>query len=161
METELESGEDFRDEKKERLGRRISFWMSLVLSTAVTCWYYSTNPQDSMEMRQMRLFFKENIMEVTKFIRLPHDERQEFADTKQHPFYDTYNKASEVEKEKIKALINISYDYNPNQYWFNIVFLWMIFFTALWFLGLMTEAVIILIRRDDAKRRQRQKQKAP
>ena len=60
-----------------------------------------------------------------------------------------------IEKEKINALIHISRDYSPNQYWFNVVFLWGIAFTTLWFLGLMLEACIILVRREDAKRRKR------
>jgi len=107
----------------------------------------------------MRMFFKENIMEVTKFIRLPYDERVEFAKKKQHSFYGTFIKASEVEKKKIKALIHISYDYTPNQYWFNILFLWVIFFSTFWFLGLIVEAVVILVRSDDAKRKQRHRQK--
>ena len=84
----------------------------------------------------------------------------EFAKTKKHPFYQTYLKSSEVEKERIKALIHISRDYSPNQYWFNILFLWMIAFTTLWFLGLILEAVIILVRREDAERKWRWKQKA-
>ena len=60
-------------------------------------------------------------MDVAKFIRLPNDELQRFATLKSHPFYQTYLKSSEVEKEKIKALIHISRDYSPNQYWFNIM----------------------------------------
>lgn len=155
----LEPKDEFRDEKKENLSRRISFWLALVFSIALTGWYYSSNPPDTAEMRKMRLFFKINIMEVATFIRLPYEELKEFAETKKHPFYRTYQKASEVEKEKIKALIHISRDYSPNQYWFNMVFLWAIAFTALWFLGLMLEAVIILVRRDDAERRFRRKQK--
>ena len=152
--------EEYRDNQKEVLVHRISFWLSFVLSIAITWWYYSLNPVDSTEMRKMRLFCKENIMDVEKFIRLPDDELQEFAASKKHPFYQTYLKSSEVEKEKIKALIHISRDYSPNQYWFNIIFLWTIAFTTLWFLGLILEAVIILVRREDAKRRERTKQQA-
>ena len=155
----LEKEEEFRDEKKEGLSRRVSFWLSLSLATAITWWYCALNPPDSTEVRKMRLFFKENIMEVAKFIRLPNEELEEFAKSKKHPFYQTYLKSSEVEREKIKALIHISRDYSPNQYWFNIVFLWMIAFTTLWFLGLILEAVIILVRSDDAGRKWRSKQK--
>jgi hypothetical protein len=108
----------------------------------------------------MRLFFKENIMDVAKFIRLPSGELQGFAELKNHPFYQTYLKSSEVEKEKIRALIHISRDYNPNQYWFNIVFLWTIAFATLWFLGLILEAIIILVRREDAERRERIKKQS-
>ena len=155
----LEKEEAFRDEKKEGLSRRVSFWLSLSLATAITWWYCALNPPDSTEVRKMRLFFKENIMEVAKFIRFSNEELKEFAKFKNHPFYQTYLKSSVAEREKIKALIHMSRDYSPNQYWFNIVFLWAIAFTTLWFLGLMLEAVIILVRREDAKRKWRRKQK--
>ena len=160
MGDELEQTEEFRDNQKEILNRRISFWLSFILAIAITWWYYSLNPPDSTEMRKMRLFFKENILDVAKFIRLPKDELQEFATSKKHPFFQTYLKSSEAEKEKIKALIHVSRDYSPNQYWFNIVFLWMIAFTTLWFLGLILEAIIILVRQEDAERRGRRKQRA-
>lgn len=156
----LEQAEEFRDHQKEALSRRVSFWLSFILAIAVTWWYCALNPPDPTEMRKMRLFFKENIMDVAKFIRLPNDELQEFATSKKHPFYQTYLKSSEVEKEKIKALIHISRDYSPNQYWFNIIFLWTIAFATLWFLGLILEAIIILVRREDAERRGRRKQQA-
>ena len=157
---ELEQIEEFRDNQKEVLSRRISFWLSFILAIAITWWYYTSNPPDSAEVRKMRLFFKENIMDVAKFIRLPDDELQEFVVSRKHPFYQTYLRSSEIEREKIKALIHISRDYNSNQYWFNIVFLGTIVFTTLWFLGLMLEAIIILMRREDAKRRGRRKQQA-
>ena len=99
-------------------------------------------------------------MEVAQFIRLPNEELKEFAKLKKHPFYQTYLKSSEAEREKIKALIHMSRDYSPNQYWFKIIFLWAIAFTTLWFLGLMLEAVIILVRREDAERKWRRKQKS-
>ncbi len=156
----METKGGFRDEKKETLSRRISFWLSFIFATAMTCWYCVLNPVESAEMQKMRLFFKENIMEVAKFIRLPNEELKEFAKSKKHPFYQTYLKSSEVERDKIKALIHISRDYSPNQYWFNIAFLWTIAFTTLWFLGLILEAVIILVRREDAERKWRIKQKA-
>ena len=155
MEGEQEQIEELRDNQKEVLSRRISFWLSFILAVGISFWYYALNPQDSTEMRKMRLFFKENIMDVAKFIRLPDDELQGFAALKSHPFYQTYLKSSEVEKEKIRALIHISRDYSPNQYLFNIVFLWTIAFTTLWFLGLILEAIIILVRREDTARRER------
>ena len=99
-------------------------------------------------------------MEVAKFIRLPQEELEEFAKSKKHLFYQTYLKSSEVEREKIKALIHISRDYSPNQYWFNIIFLWTIAFTTLWFLGLILEAVIILVRQEDAEKKWRRKHKS-
>ena len=160
MEGEQEQIEELRDNQKEVLSRRISFWLSFILAVGISFWYYALNPPDSTEMRKMRLFFKENIMDVAKFIRLPDDELQGFAALKSHPFYQTYLKSSEVEKEKIRALIHISRDYNPNQYWFNIVFLWTIAFATLWFLGLILEAIIILVRREDTERRERIKKQS-
>ena len=160
MEGEQEQIEELRDNQKEVLSRRISFWLSFILAVGISFWYYALNPPDSTEMRKMRLFFKENIMDVAKFIRLPDDELQGFAALKSHPFYQTYLKSSEVEKEKIRALIHISRDYSPNQYLFNIVFLWTIAFTTLWFLGLILEAIIILLRREDAERRERLKKQS-
>ena len=154
MEGEQEQIEELRDNQKEVLSRRISFWLSFILAVGISFWYYALNPPDSTEMRKMRLFFKENIMDVAKFIRLPDDELQGFAALKSHPFYQTYLKSSEVEKEKVRALIHISRDYSPNQYLFNIVFLWVIAFTTLWFLGLILEAIIILVRREDTARRE-------
>jgi len=160
MEGEQEQIEELRDNQKEVLSRRISFWLSFILAIVITWWYYSLNPPDSKEMQKMRLFFKENVMDVAKFIRLPDDELQGFAALKSHPFYQTYLKSSEVEKEKIRALIHISRDYSPNQYWFNIVFLWAIAFATLWFLGLILEAIIILVRREDTARRERIKKQS-
>ena len=160
MEGEQEQIEELRDNQKEVLSRRISFCLSFILAIVITWWYYSLNPPDSKEMQKMRLFFKENIMDVAKFIRLPDDELQGFAALKSHPFYQTYLKSSEVEKEKIRALIHISRDYSPNQYWFNIIFLWTIAFATLWFLGLILEAIIILVRREDTARRERIKKQS-
>ena len=155
MEGEQEQIEELRDNQKEVLSRRISFWLSFILAVGISFWYYTSNPPASTEMRKMRLFFKENVMDVAKFIRLPNDELQGYAALKSHPFYQTYVKSSEVEKEKIRALIHISRDYSPNQYLFNIVFLWTIAFATLWFLGLILEAIIILVRREDTARRER------
>ena len=141
--------------QKEVFNRRVSFCLSFFLAIVITWWYYSLNPPDSKEMQKMRLFFKENVMDVAKFIRLPNDELQGYAALKSHPFYQTYLKSSEVEKEKIRALIHISRDYSPNQHWFNLIFLWAIAFATLWFLGLILEAIIILVRREDTARRER------
>ncbi|MBT3516383.1 MAG: hypothetical protein HN465_02265 [Nitrospina sp.] len=160
MEGDLEQTEEMRDSKKEVLNRRISFWLSFTLAVVITFWYYAMNPPDTNEMRKMRVFFKENIMDIAKFIRLPRDELKEFADSKSHPFYQTYLKSSKPEKEKINALIHISRDYSPNQYWFNMLFLWTIAFSALWFLGLILEACIILVRQEDAERKKRIKTKS-
>ena len=71
--------EDHISNQKEVFNRRVSFWLSFILAILITCWYYSLNPPDSKEMQKMRLFFKENVMDVAKFIRLPDDELQGFA----------------------------------------------------------------------------------
>ena len=67
----METSEEFRDEKKENLSRRVSFWLSFLGATVMTCWYCWLNPVESTEVQKMRLFFKENIIDVAKFIRLP------------------------------------------------------------------------------------------
>ena len=153
------AADDFRDEQKENLYRKISLWSSLILSTVLTLWYAWQNPPDSPEMRKMRLFFKENIMEVSKFINLPREEQKPFAEKKKHPFYKKYLTSSEVKRNEIRALIHVSTDYTPYQYWFNIFFLWIIVFTTVWFLGLMAEGAIILVRQDQAKRKALRTQK--
>ena len=86
------------------------------------------------------------------FIDLPRTEMVAFAYKKKHPFYLKYVKATEVEKADLRALIHISTDYTPNQYWFNLFFAWVIFFTTFWFIGLMAEACIILMRRNSEAR---------
>ena len=77
MEGEAGQEENHIDNQKEILNRRISFWLSFILAIVITWWYCALNPPDSTEMRKMRLFFKENIMNVAKFVRLPNDELQE------------------------------------------------------------------------------------
>lgn len=149
---EPESTEDFRDEKKENQYRRISFWISLVLSIVVVVYYVVTNPVDTKEVQEMRMFFNKHSQNIAKFLRLPRKEQIEFAEKKRHPFYTQYLNVSEVKKEELRGLIHISYDYTPYQYWFNMVFVWTISFAGFWFIGLMTEGAIILVRRDRAKR---------
>ena len=78
----METKEEFRDEKKENLSRRVSFWLSFLGATVMTCWYCWLNPVESTEVQKMRLFFKENIIDVAKFIRLPREELEEFAKSK-------------------------------------------------------------------------------
>lgn len=149
---EPDASEDFRDEKKEKLYGKISIWAALVLSTALTVVYGVTHPPDSKEVQEMRMFFNKNGHTVAKFLRLPREEQKAFAQKKKHPFYSSYLKSSENEKEEIRALIHISMDYTPNQYWFNFVFLWTIGFASFWFIGVMVEGAIILVRKDKAKR---------
>ena len=140
------------EDSKEKLISRISLWASLILTTLVVIWYYNDNPPDSPAVVKMRVFFKENNRDVMTFIDLPRNEMIEFAYKKKHPFYLKYVNASESEKAKLKALIHISTDYTPNQYWFNLFFAWVIFFTTFWFIGLMVEACIILMRRNSEAR---------
>ena len=140
------------DDNTERLIRRISLWASLVLTTALVVWYYQANPRDSPEIIKMRMFFKERNMEVGKFINLDKNEQIAFAYTNKHPFYKKYIKASTVEQERIRSLIHISRDFTPNQYWFNLFFLSVMSFTTFWFIGLMIEACIVIMRRNSEAR---------
>ena len=140
------------EDSKEKLISRISLWASLILTTLVVIWYYNDNPPDSPAVVKMRVFFKENNRDVMTFVDLPRNEMITFAYKKKHPFYLKYVNASESEKAKLKALIHISTDYTPNQYWFNLFFAWVIFFTTFWFIGLMVEACIILMRRNSEAR---------
>ena len=140
------------EDKKEKCISRISLWVSIILTTIVVYWYYNDNPPDSPAVVKMRMFFKEHNRDVMTFIDLPRDEMIEFAYKKKHPFYLKYVKATEVEKADLRALIHISTDYTPNQYWFNLFFAWVIFFTTFWFIGLMVEACIVLMRRNSEAR---------
>ncbi|MED5353541.1 MAG: hypothetical protein VX429_03880 [Nitrospinota bacterium] len=140
------------EDSKEKLISRISLWVSLILTTVVVIWYYNDNPPDSPAVVKMRVFCKENNRDVMTFIDLPRNEMIAFAYKKKHPFYLKYVNASESEKAKLKALIHISTDFTPNQYWFNLFFAWVIFFTTFWFIGLMVEACIILMRRNSESR---------
>ena len=140
------------EDEKEKWISRISLWVSIILTTIVVYWYYNNNPPDSPAVVKMRMFFKQYNRDVMTFIDLPRDEMIEFAYKKKHPFYLKYVKATEVEKADLRALIHISTDYTPNQYWFNLFFAWVIFFTTFWFIGLMVEACIILMRRNSEAR---------
>ena len=140
------------EDQKEKWISRISLWVSIVLTTLVVFWYYKNNPPDSPAVVKMRVFFKENNRDVMTFIDLPRNEMIAFAYKKKHPFYVKFVKANEVEKANLRGLIHISTDYTPNQYWFNLFFAWVIFFTTFWFIGLMAEACIILMRRNSEAR---------
>ena len=149
---ESDASEEFRDEKKEKLYGKISIWVSLVLAALLTVGYGVTHPPDSKEVQEMRMFFNSNGHAVSKFLRMTREEKKSFAEKKKHLFYSSYLKASEVEKEDIKALVHISFDYTPNQYWFNIFFICTIGFASFWFIAVMAEGAIILVRKDKAKR---------
>lgn len=136
-----------KNEKRDKLYGRISFWSAMILTTLLCYGYYDANPPDVGAVKRMRLFFAENAREVSQFLRLPHQEQKEFAAEKKHPFYRDFVRASEVAKVKIRALAHKSVDYKPVQYGINLAFIWAIFFAAFWFLGLMTQAVIQLSRR--------------
>ena len=43
-------------------------------------------------------------------------------------------------------------DFTPNQYWFNLFFLFVMSFTTFWFIGLMIEACIVIMRRNSEAR---------
>ena len=91
-------------------------------------------------------------MEIGKFINLDKNEQVAFAYKNKHPFYKKYIKASTVEQERIRSLIHISRDFTPNQYWFNLFFLFVMSFTTFWFIGLMIEACIVIMRRNSEAR---------
>ena len=140
--------EEIEEERQEKFGRRICFWVSVILASAFTFWYYQSNPPESEEVKRMRQFFKDNKRQVMEFIRMDIEKLEGYAKKQQHPFYMSYVKASVNEKDKIKALIHTSVDYSPNQYWFNLFFLWAMTLTAVWFIALMAQGCLILVRRD-------------
>jgi hypothetical protein len=140
------------DDNTERWIQRISLWVSLLLTTFLVVWYYQANPPDSPEVTKMRVFFKEKNREVGKFINQDKNEQISFAFKNKHPFYKSYVMSSAVEQERIRSLIHISTDYTPNQYWFNLFFMWVMCFTTFWFLGLMAEACIVIMRRNSEAR---------
>ncbi len=151
MEEEKPILEEIEDEK-EKLISRISLWVSLLLTTAVVVWYYQSSPPDSPEVIQMRMFFKAKNRQVMTFINLDRNEQIVFAYKNKHLFYKRYVNLSTVEQENIRSLIHVSTDFTPYQYWFNLVFMWLIIFTTFWFLGLMAEACIVLMRRNSEAR---------
>ena len=103
--------ENDQEAKREKLYSRISYWTSLILATLILVWYCERNPPDTEDVKKMRFFFKNNFMEVSKFIKLRHEEMEIYAAMHKHPFYKTYVKASLVEQGRIRALIHISGDY--------------------------------------------------
>ena len=125
---------------------RLSLWGALLLSTLLAVGYYYKVPPDSEAVQRERTFYRINRMEVTTFIKLPPDEMVAFASRKKHPFYKTYIKASTNQKLETNALIHNSIDYQPTQYWMGLVFGWLIGFLAFWFLGLMGQGVVNLVR---------------
>ncbi|PIQ99708.1 MAG: hypothetical protein COV66_11195 [Nitrospinae bacterium CG11_big_fil_rev_8_21_14_0_20_45_15] len=149
---EISSIEDDESEKNRKLMSRISFWISIIVSTAIVVWYVATHPPDSKEVQKMRIFFKENSRDVSVFIALPRDEMKEYAEQKRHPFYKSFLEKSEADRDKIRAMIHVSIDYTPYQYWFNMVFLWIIAFTTLWFFGLMTEGALVIMKKERTER---------
>jgi hypothetical protein len=151
MEEEKPVLEEIEDSKEKWISR-ISLWVSMILTTFIVIWYYQDTPPDSPEVVKMRVFFKERNQQVMTFISMNRNERIAFAYKNKHPFYMSYIKASTVEQEKIRSLVHISTDYTPNQYWFNLFFMWVIFFTTFWFIGLMAEACIVLMRRNSEAR---------
>ena len=138
------------DEKEEdrvdKISSQISFWLSMIISVMAVYAYCLSNPQDDPATQKMRLFFRENIMVVSQFVKLSFDEQKEFAAKPRHPFYSSYLSASEIEKERIRALIHVSDDYSPNHYWLNVVFLWVIVFSAIWFICKAIEGILAVAR---------------
>lgn len=134
------------DDKVDKMVGRVSLLISFLLATLGTVWYFQTHPPDSEELRRMRIFFRDNAIEVGEFMRMEYDEKEKYAEKAEHPFYKTYMKASENEKAKIRKIYHESIDYTPNQYWFNLVGLWLILFSTFWFIGLMVQGAVNLVR---------------
>ena len=137
------------DDRVDKLVGKISLWGAVLLAALGTWMYYDNTPPDTEKMAQMRLFFKNNAIEVGDFLLLPIEEQEVAADQKKHPFYRTYLKASENKKGKIRKIYHESIDYTLYQYWFNLVALWFILFSTLWFFGLMAQGVVNLVRQQD------------
>ena len=139
------------EEKKNRIYSRISFWVSLILSISVCVYYFIVNPPDEGATKKMRLFIAAHAKQVSEFLRMTREEKEAYARKNQHPFYKNYIEASENMKTEIDGMVHKSLDYKPAQYWFNMLFLWVIFFSMFWFIGLMTEAIIQLVRQENKK----------
>ncbi len=137
------------DDRFDKLVGKISLWGAVLLAALGTWIYYDNTPPDTEKMAQMRLFFKNNAIEVGDFLLLPIEKQKVAADQKKHPFYRTYLKASENEKGKIRNIYHESIDYTLYQYWFNLVALWFILFSTLWFFGLMAQGVVNLVRQQN------------
>ena len=145
------------EDKKNRLYSLISFWISLALSLAVCLLYYKSNPPDEQPTKDMRTFIAKNARQVTEFLRMTLDEKNNFIKINKHPFYKNYLEASEVTKQEIDGIVHISTDYKPTQYWVNLIFLWVIFFSAFWFIGLIIEAINQLVRQEKNERRSKKR----
>ena len=74
------------EDKKEKWISRISLWVSVLLTTAIVIWYYQSNPPESPEVVQMRVFFKEKNRDVMKFISMDQKEQIAFALKSKNPF---------------------------------------------------------------------------
>jgi hypothetical protein len=135
-----------KEDNIEKVSSAISFWLALIISIVAVFSYCKSTPQDDPATQKMRLFFRDNIIEVSEFIKLPYDEQNTFAENKAHPFFKSYMKASELEKEKLRALIHVSDDYSPNHYWLNVVFLWVIVFSSVWFVAKIVEGILVMVR---------------
>ncbi len=148
----LEEDSTEHEDKTEKLSSRITYAAAFILATLACVWFYVEKPPDDPATQRMRTFFKKNSSTVMEFIKLPPEKLQAFAKKQKHPFYKRFAEAPMLEKGEIKALIHISTDYTPNQYWFNLVFQWLIWFTLVLFIGKMTEACLILMRNEQARR---------
>ena len=45
---ELEQTEELRNNQKEVISRRISFWLSFILAVGITYWYYASNTRTAI-----------------------------------------------------------------------------------------------------------------
>ena len=135
-----------KEDQVEKISSAVSFWLSMIISLMAVYAYCASNPQDDLATQKMRHFFRENFMEVSQFVKLPYAEQKEFAMKQKHPFYASYMIASEIEKEKIRALIHLSDDYSPNLYWLNVAFLWVVAFSTVWIVCKAIEGILDVAR---------------
>jgi hypothetical protein len=147
------------DQKQDRFYSRIFLSVAMILSFAITGWYYINNPPAEGVERKMKLFFAKNAMDVTEFLRMTRDEQKAFAEKNKHPFYSKYISASETSRLNIRGEVHNSVDYKPAQYWFNLGFMWAIFFLSSWFIGVMIQAAIQINRTSALERKAKQEKK--
>jgi hypothetical protein len=137
------------DQKKDRFYSRFFLATAIVLSLAITGWYYLNNPPAEGIEKRMKMFFAKNGKDVTEFLRMTRDEQKAYTEKNKHPFYSKYISASETSRLNIRGQVHNSVDYKPAQYWFNLGFMWAIFFATFWFIGVMIQAAIQINRNKD------------
>ncbi len=147
------------DQKQDRFYSRIFLSVAIILSFAITGWYYFNNPPAEGVEKKMKMFFAKNAKDVTEFLRMTRDEQKAYAERNKHPFYSKYISASETSRLNIRGQVHNSVDYKPTQYWFNLGFMWAIFFLTSWFIGVMIQAAIQINRTSALERKAKRDKK--